>query len=155
MTTFQYNNHKEIFDIWIKFYQIPSNTCDDMIKYLYLIYEVTLKNFKQNEIYYIKLLGDNMKGIIEDYVFRSATKTDFDLLKELINEWHRKRIYDSFFIILDILKPLEKFEKQKFGIVEKVEVKVTDKDLEDYNKVLKNHMLSKILVSEVNSSVIK
>ena len=151
MIGFQRKHQNIIFDTWLLYYKIPTNTCEDMKKYLYLMFEVTKRNFFRKNWFYIKPLGDNMELIIYDFCSKVNKLEEFDIFLDLIHEWFTLGVFDIVF--LTTMKERIFYKKREFlgeGDLP------TEENLEDYNgEIACDNLVSKLLISEINSKFIK
>lgn len=160
MINFQEANELFIFDCWIKIYRDPSNTCEDLQKYLFLALEVTEKNFHGNNLYYIKPIGDNMEFILLEYCNRAVNKQDFDFVLKLLRQWYNTGVYDMIF--LDKMRLIVEEKQNKFELRNDFNHSKdgNGKDESEENKrkfelLSSDSLLSLAVISSLNADIIK
>lgn len=153
MINHQENYQIEMFNIWIKYYQMPNNSCDEMLKYLYLMFEITSKNIQFENWFYIKPVGDILEQLIKDFLYRARKEEDFDFFSNLLNKWHELGVYEALF--LEEMKKLVK--KKKLQFIEKVfNLNSVEEEAKiKFNEKKKDKVLCKQALIEMNTNIIK
>lgn len=92
------NHGKEIFKIWLRFYENSYDNVNNMLIYLFIVHECVIKGYLSNETILLRIFGDNMFLIFDLICQITNDKIIFRKLNHIIDSWEQLKIYDTNFL---------------------------------------------------------